>query len=73
MHGRRGTADWLDMLFLCSLTLLLLLASDASAFLYQPGSPSGKSFGEIWDPSITWWRGKWCVHRSMWSAILAIS
>jgi hypothetical protein len=45
------------------LPALLLLVGDASAFLYQPGSPSGTSLGEIWDPSVTWWRGKWCVWR----------
>jgi hypothetical protein len=48
---------------------LLLLLAPASAFLYQPGSPSGNivsegkpGMGEIWDPSVTWWRGKWYAH-----------
>lgn len=26
-------------------------------FLYQPGTG-----GQIWDPSVTWWRGKWYAH-----------
>ena len=52
---------------------LLLAASQlltpGRAFLYQPGSPSGNivsegkpGMGEIWDPSVTWWRGKWYAH-----------
>ena len=40
----------------------LLLGAPANAFLYQPGSPSGQSIGEIWDPSITFWRGRWFAH-----------
>lgn len=45
------------------------LFTPAWAFLYQPGSPSGNivsegkpGMGEIWDPSVTWWRGKWYAH-----------
>ena len=51
------------------LSLLFLLVSPATSFLYQPGSPSGNivsegkpGMGEIWDPSVTWWRGKWYAH-----------
>ena len=50
------------MAFLLLLVRLLSLLGASSAFLYQPGSPSGKSLGEIWDPSVTWWRGKWYAH-----------
>ena len=28
-----------------------------AAFVYKPGSG-----GEIWDPSVTWWRGNWYLH-----------
>ena len=31
-----------------------LLFSCIEGFLYQPGTG-----GQIWDPSVTWWRGKW--------------
>lgn len=39
----------------CATALLLVVWTDA--FLYQPGSK-----GQIWDPSVTWWRGRWYAH-----------
>lgn len=41
-----------------------VLATMCSAFVYQPGSPTGKAgqLGQIWDPSVTWWAGKWYAH-----------
>ena len=47
---------------LCYRCCLLLLPGLSTAFLYQPGSPSNQSLGEIWDPSVTWWRGKYYAH-----------
>ena len=50
------------------LALTLADVDGVSGFLYQPGSPSGNivsegkpGTGEIWDPSVTYWRGKWCA------------
>ena len=37
--------------------LLLTVVIKVGAFLYQPGTK-----GQIWDPSVTWWRGKWYAH-----------
>eukprot|EP01052_Picozoa_sp_SAG31_P050262 SAG31_NODE_11390_length_1036_cov_0.780149_1_plen_43_part_01 len=39
--------------FVQKLLLLVRLLAPAAGFLYQPGSPSGQSQGEIWDPSVT--------------------
>ena len=43
--------------------LVVVLNSPCDGFLYQPGSPQGNtSAGQIWDPSITWWRNKFYMH-----------
>ena len=34
-----------------------LIFGGVEGFLYQPSTG-----GQIWDPSVTWWRGKWYAH-----------
>jgi len=47
----------LPIRFLLSSYVFFGICGLSSAFLYQPGTG-----GQIWDPSITWWRGKWYAH-----------
>ena len=39
------------------LLLALLVPVPLAAFLYQPATG-----GQIWDPSVTWWRGRYYAH-----------